>query len=102
MLRTYGDKTPDMENIDSAFQFVLGHYDIDVVVAAFSHWLKTQTYAPTPADIVNIIEKKPIFDTSLYLTIKKNIAEPGEFVTDEEKDYVRKYEAHKLNEGLGE
>jgi len=92
---------PDMKNIDSAFQFVLGDYATTKVVEAFGKWLKTQSYAPTPADIVAIIENKPIFDTATYIAIKDRMKE-GEFMLEREKQYLRDYERQKLNEGLGE
>ncbi len=73
------------------FQFTLEEYPIDKISAAFKYYFRHNTEMPTPADIINIIQRgnKPPFDKAVYTALSKKKDYQRSFAED---DYVREYE----------
>lgn len=103
MQKKYGEDGGEMEYKDRGFQWLLKGYDIVEVQIAFEKYLRSNSDLPAPADIIAIIDHKPVFSDTLYRAIKaKAKNDPYYWHTDKERKYMKDYEKHRLNEGLGE
>lgn len=91
-------KVDSLKAIKRGMVWVLGDYDIDLVEEAFKQYISRNNQMPTPADILNIIDPpKEKLSPVLYQQIKKKIADGGFYLTDEEKNFLRKFEKQELD-----
>jgi hypothetical protein len=90
-LRTYGKEPEQLGAVNGMFQMVLAEYPYDKIKGAFSYFLRHNNEMPTPADIVNIIERggKPPLERSVYVSIQKK---PKDERSSDEWAYCREYE----------
>jgi hypothetical protein len=98
--RTYGKQGGDIAVLADIFLTDLQGYEPDKVLQAIRQWRRTSPEFPTPADIEAILNPKPKFDSFLYQRLLKKSQTSGEFMMPSEWEYIKKYEKHKLNEGL--
>lgn len=90
-LKTYGKQPEQMESVTKLFMFALADYPVEKIVEAMAYYVRNYTDFPSPADIVQIIERgnKPPFDRAVYTTISKK--HPADRSSDEWA-YMRSYE----------
>lgn len=92
-LKVYGKTAEQLESVVGLFGLALADYPIAKIRAAFGVYIKRHTELPTPADIVQIIERdgKPPFERSVYISISK--IEP-ERRTPSDWAYMRDFEKY--------
>lgn len=73
------------------FDIVLEDYSFEQITAAFKQYLKRGSVNPKPADIVNIIDPPIVWCSRRYDAILKDIANPNEWVTEADREYVKAY-----------
>ena len=95
-----------MEFRDGMFQLVLGGYPFAAVREAFIGHVQRKSDLPTPSDIVNLIDPPPApLSQAVYIDIRKRAREVNQYITREEKAYVRAFEEQemaKVRGGSGE
>lgn len=91
-LKTYGKEPEQLESVKKFFHFALADYPWERIREALAYYIKNNAEFPTPADIVQIIQRgnKPPFDRAVYVSITKKHADQR---TGEEWAYMREYEA---------
>lgn len=96
--QTYGDKAQMMEYRDQMFQLVLGEYSLTQIQKAFVEHVKRSPNLPTPHDIASIIDPslEPL-SQAMYIRISEKIKDGSSWVTDAEREYMRRYEARELS-----
>ena len=70
---TYGKDSEQLTDALQMFNMCLYDYTGEQIKNAFVSWMKTNKSFPTPADIINLIERKgkPAFDKTIYLSLVK-------------------------------
>lgn len=96
-LKLYGSKESNFEERSDVFIALLGDYPAEGVLEAFRKYIQTRSEFPVPADIIGIIEGRVSRDQSVYRQLLAQRRE-GVFLTDEEKDYIRKYEQQTMGD----
>lgn len=98
-LDTYGKEPEQLKNINKLFQIKLANFTWKQIEDAFGMYLNTGTAMPKPADIISIIEPKPVWCKLTFQEIrKKQIA--CEFVTDDEYRYCEEFIAAHVAKGV--
>lgn len=94
-LKTYGKEPKQLDSVKKLMQFALSDYNIQQVREAFAFYFKHYEEFPTPAAIVNIIERggKPPFERSIYINLTKKRPEERD---SDEWAYIREYERSQL------
>lgn len=94
---TYGDKAQMMEYRDQMFQLVLGEYTSEQVSAAFLEHIRRSRELPTPHCIAKRIDPslEPL-SSAMYVRISEKIKDGSSWVSDEEREYMRRFEAQEL------
>lgn len=94
-LKVYGREPEQMEAAAKMFSFVLAEYPIEKISEAFRFYFKHNKEMPTPADIVNIIERgnRPAFDKGVYTALSMKKDYQRSFAEDQ---YVHEYEKFNL------
>lgn len=69
--RTYGRQGGEIEALTDIFLDDLKNYEPEHVLAAIKKWRLVDPNFPTPADIINLLEKKPKLDKALYIRAQK-------------------------------
>lgn len=91
--RTYGKQGEDIKTLTKIFLEDLKEFTPEKVLSAIKSWRKTQREFPTPADIMGILDPKPVLDKSVYLSIQdKRKKQGGEYLSDKEWKYIAAYE----------
>ena len=67
------------------------------VIRAFERYVQERTKFPTIADILGIIEGRIKPDKVYYMGLKKQL-QRGEYLKNDEYDYIAKYERQVLND----
>jgi hypothetical protein len=94
--RTYGKQVSDLEAVVKVFIKVLDGYEPKEIMQAIKKWLTISPEFPTPSDILKILDPQPIYDKTVYISIKNKLKN-GEFLMQREEDYIRKYESNVIN-----
>lgn len=96
MQKQFGKTTGQLENIVNGFCWIMEPYPVEIVMRAFAQYIRERSDMPTPSDLVKIIDPqppKPIYDKSLYITLKKIFDEQGPFgLQTDEIEYIKCYE----------
>ena len=92
--RTYGKQAADIQVVAKIFIDDLKDFSANEVVEAISKWRKTSPEFPTPADIINLLNPKPTFDKSVYLSLIKRKGEVHRY--SKEYDYIKAYEKNEV------
>jgi len=98
MQKKYGTTPEELELKEAGFQMMLAGYDIDEVEAAFIKYCKKHDDIPAPANIIGIIENRPVYSEAIYRQIKADILCPTTFVSKQEKQYLEDYKVYMLGE----
>lgn len=90
-LKVYGKEAAQLESVSKLMRFALAEYSWQAIREAFAYHVKNSSEFPTPADIVQIIERgnKPPFERSVYTAISKKLPEDRD---SDEWSYMRGYE----------
>jgi len=83
------------------FGMILFDYTGEQIKQAFLFWMKTNNQFPTPADIVNIIERdgKPAFDKTVYVNLCKKRQTTPDDLRSSEWEYMEDYERFAITGG---
>lgn len=94
---TFGDKAQMMEYRDQMFQLVLAEYSIAQIQAAFLEHIRMSRELPTPHCIAKRIDPslEPL-SAAMYVRISEKIKSGTSWVSDEERAYMRQFEAQEL------
>lgn len=93
MFSLYGKSEDQIRKTLPIFNAILWDYTYDQIKEAFMAWMRTANQFPTPADIVNIIERegKPGFDKAVYVNLCKK-RESRTYLSSDEHRYIDDYE----------
>jgi hypothetical protein len=92
---TYGKDEEQLTDALQMFNMCLHDYTAEQIKGAFLAWMKSNKQFPTPADIINLIERgnKPAFDRAVYTSISKK--QPEDRI-DEEWEYMKDFEKFQI------
>ena len=96
-LKLYGSKDGNFEERSDVFIARLGKYEASKVLAAFEKYIDSRNEFPVPADIIGILKGRIYRDAAVYASIQRR-KKDGDFITDEEHAYVRKYENQTIDD----
>lgn len=103
--KTYGQDPKNIKGIAKVFIRILENYPLEAITKAFMWHLRSAVDFPTPADIVHIIDPKPIFDKPTYIAHKKWLENNKDAVWSlKERDaqaYCKAYEDSVMEEATG-
>lgn len=89
-LKTYGKDAEQIQSIVKLFMMTLADYDIERITAAFKMHCRISDEMPTPAEIIQLIERKnkPPLQKAVYQDLLRKEASMR---TPEEWAYIRDY-----------
>jgi len=96
-LKLYGSKDGNFEERSDVFIARLGKYEASKVLAALEKYIDSRNEFPVPADIIGILKGRIYRDAAVYASIQRR-KKDGDFITDEEHAYVRKYENQTIDD----
>lgn len=94
--RTYGKQAEDIPAVCRIFLADLADFPPAAVVQAIADWRKRHQEFPTPSDIRGILSPEPTFSADLYRELLRKRKDPGEWLSDDERRYLRRFEANMM------
>jgi len=98
MQKKYSTTPEQLEMMEAGFQWKLEGYDINDVEAAFDEYTNKHDDIPAPANIIAIIENKPVYSEYMCREIQKDILCGTVFVSEAQKQYVADYKSHMMEQ----
>lgn len=93
--RTYGKQGEDIATMTKVFCAALSKYRPEQVMNAMNDWLTTSAEFPTPYDIQQLIDPKPVWSPILFQELLDK-RKRGDYLTFDEQEYIKQYKNNAL------